>query len=90
MFQGSVWSAVRMIMHLYAVFVGGQRGVTLVLWAQVLCTLGTPVGFMLAANSALMEMVTGPERTAMFGVLGGASMAGYATGLVGECRVLRR
>lgn len=82
-----------MLAHLYGMSVGGSQGVTITLISQLLCILGTPGGFMLATNSALMEMVPPEERTAMFGVLGGAQMAGLATGLLceyrTECRLRR-
>lgn len=71
-----------MLTHVYGMMVGGSKGVTFTLIAQLLCILGTPGGFMLATNSALMEMVAPEERTAMFGVLGGAQMAGFASGLL--------
>jgi MFS family permease len=82
MFQGSIWSSIRMLVHIYAMYIGGALGVRITIAAQFLCLLGSPGGFMLATNSALMETVPPAERTAMFGMLGGAQMAGYGTGLV--------
>lgn len=82
MFQGSIWSSIRMLVHMYAMYIGGAAGVHITIVTQLLCILGSPGGFMLATNSALMESVLPAQRTAMFGMLGGAQMAGYGTGLV--------
>lgn len=84
MLQVSVWSAIRMLTHVYAQYVGGARGVTLIVMAQLFCVLGTPGSFMLASNSAIMSLVPPEARTGMFGVLSGAQMAGVATGLLCE------
>lgn len=82
MLQGCVWSALRMLLQIFALTVGGARGVLITLAAQLLCSLGSPGGFILATNSALMEVVAAEQRTAMFGVLSGAHMAGLAVGLL--------
>lgn len=71
-----------MLLHIYALTVGGARGVTITLAAQLLCCLSSPGGFILATNSALMEIVSAEQRTAMFGVLSGTHMGGLALGIL--------
>ncbi|KAJ7601854.1 hypothetical protein DFH06DRAFT_1260101 [Mycena polygramma] len=78
--QQTFWPALRNLTQIYATFVGGRLGITIMQSTQLITILGGGAGYMLSANSYIAEVVEPVERTAAFGVLAGMSMLGSAVG----------
>ncbi|KAJ7166537.1 hypothetical protein C8R43DRAFT_1163301, partial [Mycena crocata] len=78
--QQTFWPALRNLTQIYATFLGGRRGITILQSTQLITILGGGAGYMLSANSYIAEVVSPVERTAAFGVLAGVSMLGTAVG----------
>ncbi|KAJ6534969.1 hypothetical protein B0H19DRAFT_1184550 [Mycena capillaripes] len=78
--QQTFWPALRNLTQIYATFVGGRLGITVMQSTQLITILGGGAGYMLSANSYIAEVVEPVERTAAFGVLAGMSMLGSALG----------
>ncbi|KAF7349999.1 hypothetical protein MVEN_01301400 [Mycena venus] len=81
MVQQTFWPALRNLTQIYATFVGGRLGITIMQSTQLITILGGGAGYMLSANSYIAEVVEPAERTSAFGVLAGMSMLGSALGL---------
>ncbi|KAJ7192512.1 hypothetical protein GGX14DRAFT_480004 [Mycena pura] len=82
MVQQTFWPALRNLTQIYATFVGGRLGMTIVQTTQLITILGGGAGYMLSANSYINELVEPAERTAAFGVLAGMNMLGTALGYI--------
>ncbi|KAJ7644673.1 hypothetical protein FB45DRAFT_1116340 [Roridomyces roridus] len=80
--QQTFWPAIRNLTQIYATFVGGRLGITILQTTQLITILGGGMGYMLSANSYIAEVVASTERTAAFGVLAGMAMLGNAFGYV--------
>ncbi|KAF7317419.1 hypothetical protein HMN09_00478600 [Mycena chlorophos] len=84
--QQTFWPALRNLCQIYAVqvvYVGGRTAITIIQVTQLITILGGGLGYNLAANSYITELVTAEERTAAFGILAGMNMLGTAMGYVG-------
>ncbi|KAJ7876617.1 hypothetical protein B0H13DRAFT_2054976 [Mycena leptocephala] len=78
--QQTFWPALRNLTQIYATFVGGRMGISIMQATQLITILGGGAGYMLAANSYIAEIVEPVERTAAFGVVAGMMMLGSALG----------
>ncbi|KAF7317432.1 hypothetical protein HMN09_00479900 [Mycena chlorophos] len=81
--QQTFWPALRNLCQTYATYVGGRTAITIIQVTQLITILGGGLGYNLAANSYITELVKAEERTASFGVLAGMNMLGTAIGYVG-------
>nr|GAT60550.1 predicted protein [Mycena chlorophos] len=81
--QQTFWPALRNLCQTYATCVGGRTTITIIQVTQLITILGGGLGYNLAANSYITELVKAEERTASFGVLAGMNMLGTAIGYVG-------
>nr|GAT60571.1 predicted protein [Mycena chlorophos] len=81
--QQTFWPALRNLCQIYAVYVGGRTAITIIQVTQLITILGGGLGYNLAANSYITELVNAEERTAAFGILAGMNMLGTAMGYVG-------
>ncbi|KAJ7607625.1 hypothetical protein DFH06DRAFT_1249778 [Mycena polygramma] len=76
------WPALRNLTQIYAIMVGGRRGITIMQSTQLITILGGDTGYLLSVNSYVAEVVEPEERTAAFGVLAGIAMLGTANGYI--------
>ncbi|KAJ6451120.1 hypothetical protein C8R47DRAFT_1329767 [Mycena vitilis] len=76
------WPALRNLTQIYAIMVGGRRGITIMQSTQLITILGGGTGYLLSVNSYMAEVVEPEERTAAFGVLAGIAMLGTANGYI--------
>lgn len=60
----------------YAVYTGGQTGIYLLQYTQLITCFGGGSGYMLTANTYTAELVSAEERTSSFGRIQGAAMLG--------------
>ncbi|KAI9660362.1 MAG: hypothetical protein M1821_009712 [Bathelium mastoideum] len=78
------WPAVRLAVQNIGVMTGSSLGILIVQCSQIITITGGPVGYMLALNTFVAEVVQHRERTGALGRLQGCAMFGMATGyLVG-------
>ncbi|KAJ7054581.1 hypothetical protein C8F01DRAFT_1162059 [Mycena amicta] len=80
--QQTFWPALRNLTQIYATHVGGRTAITIMQLTQLITILGGGLGYNLAANSYITELVAPDERTAAFGVLAGINMLGTAIGYI--------
>ncbi|KAJ0342709.1 hypothetical protein COL154_013675 [Colletotrichum chrysophilum] len=71
---------IRVACQIVAVSTGGQRGIDLMQYTQLIGILGGPRGYMLVLNTAVAEVVERRKHTGVFGRLQGAVMIGTAIG----------
>ncbi|KAF7304197.1 hypothetical protein MIND_00651800 [Mycena indigotica] len=81
--QQTLWPAFRNLCQIYATFVGGRTAITIIQTTQMITILGGGLGYNLAVNSYITEVVEAEGRTAAFGVLAGMNMLGTAIGFIG-------
>ncbi|KAK6996691.1 hypothetical protein R3P38DRAFT_3070040 [Favolaschia claudopus] len=80
--QQTFWPALRNLTQIYATFVGGRQGITIMQITQSITIFGGGAGYMLSANTYIPEVVEPIQRTAAFGVLAGMTMLGSALGFI--------
>lgn len=91
LFQQTGWAALRNLCQIYAMTVGGARGIRIIEVTQFFNVPGGGGGAQLAANAFIAILAAPEDRTALFGTLTGVGMFGAAIGFVGELVVqLRR
>ncbi|KAK1996601.1 major facilitator superfamily transporter [Colletotrichum falcatum] len=71
---------IRVSCQIIAVSTGGQRGIDLMQYTQLIGIVGGPRGYMLVLNTAVAEVVERRKHTGVFGRLQGAVMIGTAVG----------
>ncbi|TQN64361.1 Major facilitator-type transporter psiT1 [Colletotrichum shisoi] len=71
---------IRVSCQIIAVSSGGQRGIDLMQYTQLIGIVGGPRGYMLVLNTAVAEAVERRKHTGVFGRLQGAVMIGTAIG----------
>ncbi|GKT50029.1 uncharacterized protein ColSpa_10210 [Colletotrichum spaethianum] len=71
---------IRVSCQIIAVSTGGQRGIDLMQYTQLIGIIGGPRGYMLVLNTAVAEVVERRKHTGVFGRLQGAVMIGTAIG----------
>ncbi|GKT71320.1 major facilitator superfamily transporter [Colletotrichum tofieldiae] len=76
----TVLLGIRVSCQIIAVSAGGQRGIDLMQYTQLIGTIGGPRGYMLVLNTAVAEVVERRKHTGVFGRLQGAVMIGTAIG----------
>jgi hypothetical protein len=74
------WVAVRLLIQNAGVEVGKGAGIIIIQCSQIITIIGGPVGYLLALNSFITEVVTSSERTPSLGRLQGYALCGSATG----------
>ncbi|KAL2160689.1 hypothetical protein VTH06DRAFT_885 [Thermothelomyces fergusii] len=87
--------AIRVATQVLGVLAGGQTGIDIFQYTQLITIIGGPVGYILVANIIAGEVVQPLRRTAVFGMLQGCIMLGqgigYLTGgMIGDTWGIRR
>ncbi|AEO62160.1 hypothetical protein MYCTH_2313227 [Thermothelomyces thermophilus ATCC 42464] len=87
--------AIRVATQVLGVLAGGQAGIDIFQYTQLITIIGGPVGYILVANIIAGEVVEPLRRTAVFGMLQGCIMLGqgigYLTGgMIGDTWGIRR
>ncbi|KAF7300100.1 hypothetical protein MKEN_01333200 [Mycena kentingensis (nom. inval.)] len=80
--QQTFWPAVRNLTQIYATYVGGRLAITIMQTTQLITIAGGGLGYGLAVNSYITELVEAEGRTAAFGVLAAMMMLGTGIGYV--------
>ncbi|KAL2148874.1 hypothetical protein VTH82DRAFT_1560 [Thermothelomyces myriococcoides] len=88
-------AAIRVATQILAVLAGGQAGIDIFQYSQLITIIGGPVGYILVINIIAGEVVEPLRRTAVFGMLQGCIMLGqgigYLTGgMIGDTWGIRR
>ncbi|KAF7300105.1 hypothetical protein MKEN_01333700 [Mycena kentingensis (nom. inval.)] len=80
--QQMFWPAVRNLTQIYATYVRGRLAIRIMQTTQLITIAGGGLGYGLAVNSYITELVEAEGRTAAFGVLAGMMMLGTGIGYV--------
>jgi hypothetical protein len=76
------WVAIRLLVQNTGVEVGKGNGIIIVQCSQIITIVGGPVGYLLALNSFITEVVKPSERTPSLGRLQGFALFGSAIGFL--------
>ncbi|SPQ27116.1 0050d09d-caac-4cd7-b330-12177742f36c [Thermothielavioides terrestris] len=87
--------AIRVATQILGVMAGGQAGIVIFQYTQLITVIGGPVGYILVANIIAGEAVEPLRRTAVFGMLQGCIMLGQGIGylsggMIGDTWGIRR
>ncbi|KAK1751022.1 major facilitator superfamily domain-containing protein [Echria macrotheca] len=87
--------AIRVATQILGVVAGGQAGINIFQFTQLITVVGGPAGYILVINIIAGELVEPVRRTAVFGMLQGSIMlgqgVGYLTGgMIGDTWGIRR
>lgn len=74
------WPAVRLLVQNIGVFVGKDLGMIIIQCSQIITIVGGPLGYVLALNSLIAEVVENKDRTGGLGKLQGCMFIGTAIG----------
>jgi MFS family permease len=76
------WIAARLLIQNTGVEVGKATGIIIIQCSQMITIIGGPVGYLLALNSYITEVVSSSERTPSLGRLQGWALFGSAIGFL--------
>lgn len=76
------WPAVRLVAQNLGVYVGKDLGILIIQLSQIITIIGGPLGYMLALNTFIAEVVENKERTGGLGKLQGCMFIGTAIGFL--------
>ncbi|TXT04284.1 hypothetical protein VHUM_04171 [Vanrija humicola] len=80
LFQQTIWGAFRNLCQIYAISIGGSRGIWIIQFTQLFNLIGGAGGSQLAANAYIDALSSEEERTGNFGRISGVFMLGAGIG----------
>ncbi|KAL1409301.1 hypothetical protein Q8F55_003280 [Vanrija albida] len=80
LFQQTIWGAFRNLCQIYAISIGGSKGIWIIQFTQLFNLLGGAGGSQLAANAYIDALSSEEERTGNFGRISGVFMLGSGIG----------
>lgn len=80
LFQQTIWGAFRNLCQIYAISIGGSRGIWIIQATQLFNLIGGAGGSQLAANAYIDALSSEEERTGNFGRISGVFMLGAGIG----------